>query len=750
MTTLALPGAFAQDSADWQAQVNGLDKQVSQLEDRYLKPALLRSRYKVESRYNDAKVAYLLKDYARASILFVGLVDNPRAQKQDTYPESLYLLGDSLFKQRNYLAARKYLEKVVARGPGKYYQEAVVELLELAAKTGNYEGVDKLYDTLDANASVSPAVNYLRGKTLYRQKRFADARRYFQKAAAAPDFALRAAYFRGVSFAAQGQLDNAAQVFQKIVADAKADTPQQQEVIDLTYLALGRISYEKGDYDQAVDHYQHLKRTSPYFDQMLYELTWTLIAQKKFKAASRVTDIFLYLSNPDPTFVPKVKLLKADLHLHMQQYQKARAAYSDVIQTFTPVKKDIDGFVDDTANLQSFFSKLVDDELNGEKPEYMPPLVEHWVNTSGALDKAKTTVHDLATIHQSIASSNATLDQMQARLESGTRIQSFPKLAEGMTLAVEMESRLISLRQDMIEAQYHLLASAMTPAEKQQWDALEKKVSALRGQYEKMPKTKSQVRQRAQRIDQRFGKLRRELDEVSFEIDSQKEELDGIDDYLANGGQSKFSAEQIAKVEKKKKQARARLAQLRELQKKLRNEVDIARQKVGVGDRVSVREQAVREQYAKMLARQRDFLQGIQSRSTNGHGAELASLRTARQDLPRVESRLQRFFSRMNELVGDRTKELRRDLASERKMLAMLDRQVTHLMGESKQVTAGVAYHSFLDVKKEFRDIIMRGDIGLIDVAWRKKEDMTQKINQLYEDRTAELKTLQEAFDEVR
>ena len=75
-------------------------------------------------------------------MLFVGLVDNPRAQKLDTYPEALFLLADSLYKQRNFLAAREYFRKIVALGRGQYYQDAVVKLLELAAKMNNYDGVD--------------------------------------------------------------------------------------------------------------------------------------------------------------------------------------------------------------------------------------------------------------------------------------------------------------------------------------------------------------------------------------------------------------------------------------------------------------------------------------------------------------------------------------------------------------------------------------------------------------------------------
>lgn len=739
--------ARAQSLDDFESQARGLEKQVRQLEERYLKPELLRSRYKIETRFNDAKVAYLLEDYSRASILFVGLIDNPRAKNFDSYNESLYLLADSLLKQRNFLAARKYFEMLVERGQTAFYQEAVIKLLEIAAATGNYEGVAELNARLDNQSNLSPAVNYVRAKTLYQQGKLADARRFFQKAARDPKLALRATYFRGVAFAAEKQFDNAEVIFNEVIEKHKAQTPEEQVLIDLTNLALGRISYEKQDYDQAIGYYQRLKRTSPYFDQMLYELTWTFIAQENYKAAGRVTDIFLYLENPDPTFVPKVKLLKADLQLRLQRYDRARGSYQEVVETFSPVKRELETFVANKRDLKTFFNELVEAQIRGEKPDYLPTLVQRWIDSSDVLEDAKLTVSDLSSVRESIETSYSAIEQMEARLDSGAHIESFPKLAEGMRLAVELESRVVNLRQDMIEAQYKLVSSSMSSAEKQQWKALEEKVAKLRKRYEAMPKTQAQVLQRAERIEGRFSRLRKALDQVTFDIESQEEQLEAIEDYV---NRNNFSAEELRKIDTKKTKARKTLVSLRELQAQLRKEIDIARQQVGMGDKVTTKEQQIRNEYRDMLAQQRSFLDRVQGRSGGANGVEVDKLQAARTVLPRVELKLQTYFSGMNELVGERTQDLRRDLASERKMLVMLDNEVAHLMNESKTVTAAVAYRGFLDVKRDFRDIIMRGDVGLIDVAWQKKEDMTQRINQLFEDRTAELKTLQEAFEEVR
>src|SRR5690554_3767161 len=547
-----------------------LKQQVVDLEQHYLKPAILRSRYKVEARFSDAKVAYLLKDYPRAALLFVGLVEDPNFQALSTYPEALYLLADSLYLQRNLVAARKYFEQVINHGDGPYYQISVVKLLELSARTGNYEGVDELYATLDGQAKLNPAVNYVRAKVLYRQGRFAEARQLFQKVEADPSLGMRAAYFRGVAFAADNQLENARQVFDAVIAKYEPEDASQQRILDLAYLGAGRVAYETKDYPRAIDYYQHLDRNSPYFDQMLYELTWTLVAQEKYEAASRVTDIFMFLSNPDPAFVPKVRLLRADLQLRLGNYDAAAQSYNDVVETFMPLKRELDEFVDGSRDLEVFFSDLVESQMRGEESEYMPTLVAEWVQGSPVLSKAKRTGADLGELREQIAEAEHALAEMDARLESGARIQSFPQLAEGMVLAATLETRIVNLRQEMVNAEYKQAVSKMSPAQKAEWERLEREVELLRAQYKAAPSTKSEVEARIARIDSRFASMRRELDTITFELDSQKEQLQAIETYLAQNAGQPMSEERAQKITELQAAARADIKNLRELQAALR------------------------------------------------------------------------------------------------------------------------------------------------------------------------------------
>ncbi|MGM0557312.1 MAG: hypothetical protein ACQEVA_13090, partial [Myxococcota bacterium] len=453
---------------------------------------------------------------------------------------------------------------------------------------------------------------------------------------------------------------------------------------------------------------------------------------------------------PDPSFVPKVKLLKADLHLRLEQYDQSSVAYQDVVESFEPVKVQMNEFTARNDNVKAFFESLVEKDIGGAEPEYLPPIVKQWVQENNTLEDAKLTLSDLQMIRDDIDDSRDTLDQIEARLSSGARVKSFPKLAEGLSVGIEVESRLIDLREAMLDREYQLLKSELNAAEQQEWASLQERTEEMEAKYDEMPKTRQEVQQRSERLEERFEELRSALDDVSYEIETQQKQLEAIDTYLEDNPDHGFSEAELDKIAAQKRALRQNLGELKTVRKDLQQEVAVARQQVGVGDQVSDMEGRVRKRYLEQLARQRSFLNSIRSRADSGSRQGLEDIQSARRILPGIESQLEGFFRKMNELVGEKTKGLRQSLLNERQMLARLDNQAATLMADSKDVTAGAAYASFMAVKRDFDQIILRGDVGLIDVAWRKKEDQTNDINQLFEDRTAQLKALQESFEEIR
>jgi tetratricopeptide (TPR) repeat protein len=743
--------ASAQGVDELLREADRFDDRVDRLEQQYLKPAILAERYKLETRFNDARVQYLLENYDRASLLLVDVVRDASPREFDSYRRALYLLGDSLYQQRNFLAAQNYLRQVIDMGPGEYYQDAVVGLLEIAVETGNYKEVDGLFERVE-QAELSAAVSYMRAKTLYRQDKYDEARRYLADAARDQAFAHKAAYLRGVTQAAEGNYAQARETYRRLIdrIDQGNIDADSRSIKHLSHLALGRIAYETGDLETAIDAYQKLPRDSEHFDQALYELTWVLVTQGEYRSASRNADIFLYLSNPDKTFIPEIRLLKADLMLRLDEYEDAKSSYRDVSQTFEPVQKSMVRFIDRGETVREYFKKLVDQEFEGQDPTYLPEDVREYVDEDEEMKDVKLTVEDINRLEEEIETTRAAIQEIEARLGSGSRVRSFPRIAEGISVGIEVESQLVELREDLLQEEYRLLKPVMSQAERDTWRRLEKEMQDVRERYEEVPHTRQEVEAREEFLGKEFGEMRAELDRLSRQIDGQRQQLKDINQYVRENLEGGMSQKRRQRIEELRADVRNNISQLEEREKALRQELAVSRQKMGVGDAVTDKERELRQRYRNLLADRQAFLKQFQDRVSTGKQDTLRRIEQAWNQLPKVDERLQSFFAEMNRIASEKAADLRETIARERRMLERREERLANLRSSARGTIAGMAMRNYAEVKNQFDEIVLRGDVGLIDVAWREKEGMTDKIDQLRENRRSELEALRDSFEEVR
>jgi hypothetical protein len=68
---------------------------------------------------------------------------------------------------------------------------------------------------------------------------------------------------------------------------------------------------------------------------------------------------------------------------------------------------------------------------------------------------------------------------------------------------------------------------------------------------------------------------------------------------------------------------------------------------------------------------------------------------------------------------------------------------------DSAEVGGGVFAESFRQVAQRFYNIVVRADVGIIDVAWALKDSATRETNRLTAERKRELKLIDDEFKEV-
>ena len=71
------------------------------------------------------------------------------------------------------------------------------------------------------------------------------------------------------------------------------------------------------------------------------------------------------------------------------------------------------------------------------------------------------------------------------------------------------------------------------------------------------------------------------------------------------------------------------------------------------------------------------------------------------------------------------------------------------LDGETEDVVGTIAYLNFNRIRGRFYDLVLRADVGKIDLSWAKREDHRLRIDVLTRERARELQALDNEFRDV-
>jgi len=110
------------------------------------------------------------------------------------------------------------------------------------------------------------------------------------------------------------------------------------------------------------------------------------------------------------------------------------------------------------------------------------------------------------------------------------------------------------------------------------------------------------------------------------------------------------------------------------------------------------------------------------------------------------EAKLEQTDDQIDALVGRGLGEIKTILVEERKNLAQYKQQLGDYEREAKEVGGDVLKYTFKSVKDKLYDIVIRSDVGNVDVAWSQKEDSDDDYKRLNLAGARDLKQLRDEF----
>lgn len=708
-------------------------------------------------RFSDAEIRKLLGDYATASVLFYDLVANKDFQKSPRYVDALYYLADSLYEMKNYLGARLYLRQLLDLR-GKYYKEALARYLEIAGRLNFFVGVDDyISQARGLSGGALPAeLSYVYGKWLFRRDDLPVAER-IPKALAVFDglareaggpLRLQSIYFMGVGNVRLKAWDKAIESFTQVTKMTARDARDRQ-VQELAELSLGRVYFEVGKYDEAVDHYSRVSQQSDNFPDSLYEIAWCYVRKGELRKAKDATEVLLLVAE-NSVLAPEAKILQGTLLQKLQKYEDALDTYNGVINEYAPVRDEIDALLTVNKDPVAYFDELLArNEKSLDVTKLLPPTALKWASTREDVADAVSITNALDESRKSLAESKDIAERILKSLDE-RGVDSFPLLQEGYSRAAAVETAVTRAEEQLTAIEGELVGNKLSPEQQQQLDAARAEEKALKARIETLPTTTEQIAERKARIQATIDALEKQAFQLSIELQSQAAQLVAIRKFVDDTrpqrkGQKSATEDEKAFLERVTNEQNgidATLAEIDDLRKNLAAERNNA-------DKAVSGEDALRRKYAAVLDQERTIYNQLRAGLSEDSRRLLGRIDVIRADADALRDRVNRAKGTIRERVQRRAQKLRDQVLAEATLLDGFSRDTDAITGETRNLVGRIAFDSFRRVQKSFYDLVLKADVGVVDVSFQRKQDKTSEIQKKSAAKDRELKQLDEEFKEV-
>ncbi len=712
------------------------------------------------------------KDYARAITMFDQVVELHRQGKaSDTaHADALRWLGEAYFRDDQLLSARRQyrqLAELAVKAPyDRYAGRALGRLVDVALLTDRLEGLDFVFQQMNrlSGGDARGSLNYARGKAHFAKRDYPAAQRALLRVGKESAFRHQAAYLLGVIFtnlalgenpAAPSAQDvglvpetskrfaSAVLQFQR-VTQMKADTEDHQHVIDLAWMALGRLFYETDNYRDATDAYSHVDRRSPEYPTMLFELAWVFVRQKEFTQAERALEALTIIA-PESLEFADGSLLRADLMLRSKKFPGALRVYQSVRSRFEPIRAQVDDFLNSTQDPAVYYDRLVENRLGIETQASLPGVVMDWVREESEDDRVFALIDDVTRSRDLVVKSRRLAAKMNAVLGSSTRAKAFPDIKLRLQHSLGLVNQLALAWRD--------LALGLEDVEDGDLSGRIGQVRAERRQLmrrmSRLPVTPGDFTRREAAGQRQWNKVSQGLQQLNLEADKLQAVVNGLRRMLAEPEKYGvgLSQDELQRLQAEVQANELDLAVYRKRIQGYREAIERGRVQIGFGDRRYVDDKRVRDSF------ERAFKEELQLAATGVAGDDAAEYAQEALKLVARGDKVRADLSKLSRAhlaeVQERADELANIVRTEESNIEAYADRIDALDQHARLLVGEVAKRNFALVRERLRGIVLRADVGIVQQAWEVRQSHLEQVQRLQRERATEEQFLNDELKEV-
>lgn len=695
-----------------------------------------------------------------------------------SYADALFLISETYFKDSQHLSAARHYQEIVDKGMqppyDSYVGRSLSRLVDVSIRTQHGDVLDYVFTKLAQlpSSDASGSLQYARGKAYLARGDFASARGALDSVARTSDWAHQAGYLLGVvalketlakppapaaapaaaGAGAQAAAPSKAQAAERFAAPIEqfhkvtqlaADTDAHRHVIDLSWMAIGRLFYETENYLDAAEAYSHVDRSSPEFNDMLYELAWVYVRLGDNQRAQRALEV-LSVTAPGSLHLADGSLLRADLMLRSGMFDRALELYESVRQEFDPMRQKVDSFLTTTTDPTAYYDRLVAEEFDDERAGIPTPVLA-WVREAAEDERVFGVIDDVTRSRDLIKKSKDLIRKLTAVLSSQTRARAFPEYKAGLEHTLGLLNKVALARRSLAEG----LDSVSDAAQPGDTGRVREERRALMKRLGWLPVTEAEFLRRESVGDRQWNEVSQKLQGLTIEADRLQAMVNALRRVLDEADRMHDTRDPAARERVRAElEANERdLKSYRERMQSYRDAIEMGKVQIGFGDQRYLDDDDVRARFKQLLAREVQLAASGQADSDTTAYARTIDALLAKADA--VDTKLEGMRKDLEDKVRSGADELQRQVDAEAENIRAYAERLDTLDQNARLLIGEVAMKNFGLVRDRLKSIVLRADVGIVQQAWETREEQRIRVRDLQRERAREEQNLNDELREV-
>ncbi len=522
-----------------------------------------------------------------------------------------------------------------------------------------------------------------------------------------------------------------------------ATTAAARHVVDLAWMAVGRLFHETDDYVQAAEAYSHVDRGSPEFSTMLYELAWVYVRLGDFERAQRALEV-LTITDPNNLELADGSLLRADLMLRAGEFQNALGLYTDVSGHFDPIRQQLDDFLKSTNDPAVYYDKLTADDF-GATDDKLPKVVLDWARDQAEDQHVFGVIDDVSRSRALIKDSRKLASKLNAVLSVSSRVKAFPEIQFQLQQVLSLANKLTRARGTLAEGMDDVAANNAGG----ELGTVRNERRALMKRLGWMPVTEADFIRRDESGDTQWSKASQALQELTIEADKLNAIVNGLHRVMNEADKHGVTSDPQSRA-RFQLEIEANERDLATYHKKIdefRNAIDMGKSQIGFGDQRYVDDQDLRKQFRELFAREVSLAAAGQDSSDAAAYAKSIQPLLSRADIDETALDAQRV--KWEEQAVEQANGLRDKISQEIALIETYAQNLDGLDQQARLLVGEIAMKNFGLVRDRLKSIVLRADVGIVQEAWEVREEQALRVRNLQRERAREEQTLNDELREV-